>query len=158
PIRIDSRLELFLDKYIIEDLKGEAKVILHHPEPQEIVMVHDKPWEGSGSGYHSVFFDGEIYRMYYKAWQHEASSDLSNEHPLFCAYAESIDGITWVKPNLRLFDFEGSKNNNIVFISGDVDGFNLNAGHPAVFKDENPNVSKDALYKAILISGNPKRG
>ncbi len=158
PILIDSRLELFVDKHIIADLKGEAEVILHHPTPQEVVMVHDEPWEGSGSGYHSVFFDGEIYRMYYKAWQHEASSDLSTVHPLFCAYAESKDGINWTKPNLRLHEFEGSKNNNIVFVSGDIDGFDLNAGHPAVFKDENQDVPKDALYKAILISGEPKRG
>ncbi|WP_236974177.1 hypothetical protein [Membranihabitans maritimus] len=158
PIRIDSRLELFIDNFIIEDIKGEAEVKLHHPVPQEIVMVHDEPWEGSGSGYHSVFFDGELYRMYYKAWQHEASSDMSSFHPLFCAYAESKDGIHWTKPNLRLHEFDGSKNNNIVFISGEINGFNLNAGHPAVFKDQRPEVPKDELYKAILISGKPKRG
>lgn len=158
PINIDSRLELFIDDYIIEDLKNGAKVKLHHPIPQELIMVHDEPWEGSGSGYHSVFFDGELYRMYYKAWQHRSSSDLSNFHPLYCAYAESKDGINWTKPNLRLHEFKGSKDNNIVFISGEVDGFNLNAGHPAVFMDTNPDVPRDALYKAILISGKPKRG
>lgn len=158
PILIESRLELFVDNYLIQDMKGGAEVVLHHPTPQEVVMVHDEPWEGSGSGYHSVFFDGEIYRMYYKAWQHVASSDLSNVHPLFCAYAESTDGIHWTKPNLRLHELNGSKNNNIVFVSGEMNGFNIDAGHPAVFKDENPDVPKDALYKAILISGNPKRG
>lgn len=158
PIVIDSRLELFVDNYLIQDMKGEAEVVLHHPVPREVVLVHDEPWEGSGSGYHSVFFDGEMYRMYYKAWQHVASSDQSTVHPLFCAYAESKDGIHWTKPNLRLHEFNGSSNNNIVFVSGEMDGFNIDAGHPAVFKDENPDVPKDALYKAILISGEPKRG
>ena len=31
------------------------------------------------------------------------------------AYAESDDGIHWVKPNLGLVDFEGSKDNNMLF-------------------------------------------
>lgn len=154
-IDLGSRRELFVDEYLIDDLKGEAQLRLHHPQPKEIVIVHDAPWEGSGSGYHSVFKDEDKYRMYYKAWQHEASSDLSNQHPLYCAYAESEDGIHWTKPNLGLYEYNGSKQNNIVFVSGKHPNngpFDLNAGHPAVFKDENPNVSPDALYKAILIA------
>ena len=155
---IGSRLELFVDDYLIDEISGKASLILHHPDPREIVLVHDEPWEGSGSGYHSVFQDEGIYRMYYKAWQHTASDDLATVHPLFCAYAESKDGIHWVKPKLDLQEYEGSRDNNIVFISGEVDGFNLNAGHPAIFKDDNPKVSQEGKYKAILISGKPKHG
>lgn len=154
-IDIGSRRELFLDDYLIQRLSGNAELRMHYPQPREIVIVHDEPWEGSGSGYHSIFHDGTKYRMYYKAWQHEASSDLSNDHPLFCAYAESEDGITWTKPKLGLYEFNGSKDNNIVFISGKTANsgdFTVDAGHPAVFKDENPNVSPDALYKAILVA------
>jgi len=151
PINIGSRLELFVDDYLIDKLSGESRLVLHHPVPKEIVLKHDKPWEGSGSGYHSIFKDGNKYRMYYKAWQHEASSDLSNEHPLYCAYAESNDGIHWIKPNLGLYEFKGSRNNNIVFISGKQGKFNVNAGHPAVFKDNNANAPADAKYKAFLI-------
>lgn len=158
PIHLGTKRELFVDDFLIDRLSGKASLQLHQPTPKEIIMVHDKEWEGSGSGYHSVFKDGDIYRMYYKAWQHEASADKSTFHPLYCAYAESKDGIHWVKPNLGLHEFKGSKNNNIVFASGPIEGFDLDAGHPAVFKDENPNVSPDALYKAILISGKTKRG
>jgi hypothetical protein len=158
PVYIGSRLELFTDDYIIDEIRGEAEFRLHHPVPKEIVIVHDQPWEGSGSGYHSIFHDGEKYRMYYKAWQHTASSDVSTVHPLFCAYAESYDGINWSKPELELHKFGGSGKNNIVFVSGEYEGFNIDAGHPAVFIDTNPDVSPDARYKAILISGPPKRG
>jgi len=157
-VDIGSRLELFVDDYLIEEVSGKASLVLHHPDPGEIVLIHDEPWEGSGSGYHSVFQDEGIYRMYYKSWQHTASDDLTNVHPLFCAYAESEDGIHWKKPNLGVHEFEGSTDNNIVFVSGAVDGFDLNAGHPAVFKDNNPNVSQEGRYKAILISGKPKHG
>ncbi|MFC5411479.1 hypothetical protein ACFPMF_19305 [Larkinella bovis] len=157
-IDVGSRLELFIDDFLIEKLAGQATRKLHQPIPKEIAIVHDELWEGSGSGYHSVFKDGDTYKMYYKAWQHEASSDKSTYHPLYCAYAESKDGIHWTKPNLGLHEFNGSKNNNIVFTSGPLQGFSLDAGHPAVFKDENPNVSPDARYKAVLISGKTKRG
>ena len=157
-INIGSRLELFTDDYIVDSVMGEACFRLHHPVPAELVIIHDQPWEGSGSGYHSIFHDGKKYRMYYKAWQHTASGDTSGMHPLFCAYAESFDGIHWHKPELGLHKFNGTTKNNIVFVSGEYEGFNIDAGHPAVFMDKNPDVSPDALYKAILISGPPKRG
>jgi len=147
---IGSRRELFVDNYLIGELSG-ATLKLHEPVKREIVLVHDEPWEGSGSGYHSVFKDGNLYRMYYKAWQHDASSDLANYHPLYCAYAESKDGIHWYKPHLGLHEFKGSTDNNIVFASEEVGGLEVDAGHPAVFKDENPNVPVDERYKAFLV-------
>ncbi len=156
PVNIGSQRELFVDDYLIEQLTGKAGLCLHHPVPREIVITHDAPWEGSGSGYHSVFRDGDLYRMYYKAWQHEDASQ-SPTHSIYCCYAESKDGIHWRKPNLGLYEFQGSKDNNIVFIRGMMDGVNADGGHPAVFKDDNPNVKPDALYKAVLRS-NGERG
>ncbi len=156
-INVGSRLELFVDSFLIDELKGGA-LKMHEPVKREIVLVHDEPWEGSGSGYHSIFKDGNIYRMYYKAWQHEASGDMSNYHPLYCAYAESKDGIHWYKPSLGLHEFNGSKDNNIVISSEEVNGVMIDAGHPAVFKDENPNISEDERYKALVISKKPKYG
>lgn len=152
-LNIGSRLELFIDNYLIDTLTGKAELRLHHPEPKETVMVHDAPWEGSGSGYHSIFKDGDLYRMYYKAWQHKVSK--TPVHPLFCCYAESSDGIHWQKPDLGLYEFQGSKSNNIVFISGIMGGVDVDAGHLAVFKDGNPNILSDALYKAILRTNKP---
>lgn len=157
-INLGSRLELFIDSFLIDRLNGDIQLRMHHPIPREIVMVHDAPWEGSGSGYHSVFKDGDKYRMYYKAWQHAASADTTSSHPLFCAYAESNDGITWHKPKLGIHEFRGSKENNIVLVSGFTNGFKIDAGHPAVFKDNNPLVNEDAKYKAIVTLENPDYG
>ena len=113
PIDVGSRRELFVDDALIERLDG-ARQVLHPPVPREIVLVHDAPWEGSGSGYHSVFQDGDTYRMYYKAWQLSVDeSGLKQPHKLFTCYAESRDGIVWTKPNLGLHEFAGSKANNI---------------------------------------------
>src|SRR5207249_2347381 len=106
------------------------------------------------SGYHSVFKDGDRYRMYYKAWQLDVSTGklLSNSHPLFCCYAESDDGIHWKKPALGLHEFNGSNANNIVIVSGPLGGANVDPGAIAVFKDENLAAPPDARYKAIVRS------
>ncbi|WP_018625933.1 hypothetical protein [Niabella aurantiaca] len=154
-IDIGSRLELFVDDYLIDTLLGGAELRMHHPVPANIALVHDAPWEGSGSGFHSVFKDGDIYRMYYKAWQHEGSADTSGVHPSYCAYAESRDGIHWYKPDLGLVAFKGSKKNNIV-ITDEMSGhLKSNSGHPAVFRDENPNAAPDARYKALVRGVKP---
>ena len=47
-------------RFLIESLTGGAELRLHHPEPREIVLVHDAPWEGSGSGYHSCSRTGSF--------------------------------------------------------------------------------------------------
>jgi len=153
---LGTRRELFIDGALVQRLEGGAQLRLHHPTPREIVLVHDAPWEGSGSGYHSVFQDGDRYRMYYKAWQLDVSDQgvKTNAHPLYCCYAESRDGIHWQKPELGLHDFRGSKANNIVIASGRQGPLSLDAGHPAVFKDDNPSAPDDARYKAFVISSN----
>lgn len=158
PVAIGSRRELFVDNLLIDRMTGGARQRLHHPQPQEIVLEHDAPWEGTGSGYHSLFQDGPLYRMYYKAWHLEVSQGKVNTstHPLYCCYAESDDGIHWRKPDLGLHEFRGSKANNIVITSEHVGNVNPDAGHPAIFKDENPAAPPEARYKAILRSNSPK--
>ncbi len=158
PIDIGSRRELFVDDYLIASLSGAAQLRLHHPVARELALRHDAPWEGTGSGYHSVFRDGKLYRMYYKAWHLDVSEGKlgTSAHPLYCCYAESDDGIRWRKPELGLHAFRGSKANNIVMVSGQIGGVSADAGHPAVFKDENPDCPPDARYKAILRSRGPR--
>ncbi len=154
---IASRRELFVDDFLVDRLAGQARWQIHHPTPREIVLVHDAPWEGTGSGYHSVFQDGDRYRMYYKAWHLDVQQGklATDRHPLYCCYAESDDGIHWRKPDLDLYEIDGSKQNNVVMASGPLGPLNVDAGHPAVFKDENPNASPDARYKAIFRSAGP---
>lgn len=155
---IGSRRELFIDDFLIERMTGRAEQRLHHPQPQEIVIEHDAPWEGSGSGYHSLFKDGDIYRLYYKAWHLEGSQKNpytgdADAHRL--CYAESNDGIHWRKPELGLFAFNGSKANNIVIPTGPWGSMHLSAAESSVFKDENPTAPADARYKAIVRSRKP---
>ena len=151
PTDIGDRRELFVDNQLVERLSGQAVWQLHHPVPQEIAITHDAPWEGNFSGYHSVFKDGDLYRMYYRGWQVTALADrldLSAVRNL--CYAESDDGIHWRKPELGLFEFGGSKANNIVVPSGEFKGVNVRVEASAVFRDENPKAAPEARYKTLL--------
>jgi hypothetical protein len=140
---IGSQRELFLDHELIQTLSGQAELRLHHPERREIALVHDAPWEGNGCGYHTVFQDGDRYRMYYKAWHIALGGDVTN--PVVICYAESRDGIQWVKPDLGLLEYNGSKKNNIIL--SHVHDYGCHDFSP--FIDTNPKVTKEGRYKAI---------
>lgn len=144
PIDIGSRRELFVDDLLIDKLSGEVELRLHHPTPREIAIVHDAPWEGSGSGYHTVFKDGDIYRLYHRGLHLDVTQGKLNsgKHPPFYCYAESKDGIQWTKPELGIVEFQGSKQNNIILEGRGTHNF-------APFKDANPKCSREAQYKAL---------
>jgi hypothetical protein len=138
---IGSRRELFVDDYLIDSLEG-VELRMHTPEPREVVLVCDQPWEGNISAYYSIFADGDKFRMYYRGAHFDEHAKKSTHREVTC-YAESRDGIHWEKPKLGLIEFNGSKENNIVLDSG-PDSHNFTA-----FKDSNPNCSDDARYKAL---------
>ena len=147
PIEIGSRLELFVDDFLIETMTGDVKQHLHRPQPKEVVLTTDAPWEGNTSAYYTIFRDGDRYRMYYRG-SHHSSKTRKTTHPEVTCYAESTDGIHWRKPELGLFEFDGSKKNNIVW-----DGIGT---HDFVaFKDGNPDCPPEARYKGIA-RGHPR--
>ncbi len=151
-VNIGSQRELFVEETLLDRFVGKAMLRLHHPVPQKVVLEHGAPWEGSGCSHHSIFKDGDRYRMYYSAGQLSVSPKGVDSSKLgqFCCYAESDDGIHWKKPVLGLHEFQGSKENNIVIVEQMLGDVMSEPGEPAVFKDENPNVPPDALYKALL--------
>ena len=108
PVDLGSRLEPLLDRFLIHSLKGEARLQLHKPQRREIVLVHDVPWEGNSTAHHTLFRDGDIYRMYYGGRHYEPGKQL--RHVLVC-YAESQDGLRWTRPKLGLYEYEGSRDN-----------------------------------------------
>lgn len=144
PIRIGTHRELFVDQALVERLDGSAELRLHRPTPREVALAFDKPWEGNASGYATVFQDSDIYRMYYRGHHYVVDEQpLRQAQPEVVCYAESRDGIHWVKPNLGLFDWQGSKENNIIWRGGpETHNF-------APFKDTNPDCLPEERYKAV---------
>ncbi len=147
PIDIGSQRQLLVDDYLIDRMSGEVELRLHHPVEHEVVFIHDQPWEGSYSGYNTLFQDGDIYRMYYRAadWP-----GLGKQEPIAMSVclAESRDGIHWVRPELGLVEFKGSKKNNILFSGQAANTF-------VPFKDTNPEAKPEERYKALAVLNNP---
>ncbi len=153
-IDIGNRLELFVDNYIVEKHNGTI-LNLPHPVRSEKVLHFNSPWDGALSAYVTVFKDKDIYRMYYRGMplgikvtsdssyaQYFANVSLKNKALELTCYAESYDGIIWTKPNLGLFEFEGNKNNNIVWIGTESTNF-------VPFIDLNPAAKQEEKYKAV---------
>jgi hypothetical protein len=138
---IGSRLELFADEHLVERLGGEARLVVQRPEPKEVVLAADRPWEGNTSAYYTVFRDGDCYRMYYRGAHFDEATRQEAHREVTC-YAESRDGVHWVKPALGLFVFNGSKANNIVWDGPGTHNF-------TPFRDTNPACPPSARYKAL---------
>jgi hypothetical protein len=146
-ITLGSRRELFVDRYLLDTTSG-VELRLHQPTSQEVVMHYDRPWEGNACGFHTIFRDGHIYRMYYGAGNYGPIKKLQT-HEQFICYAESKDGRHWVRPELGLFEFNGSKKNNIVWTTPNLDNFSC-------FRDTNPAATGESPYKGFHNVALPK--
>ena len=86
---------------------------LHPPKKTgERLLESEKPWEEATLNWFSVLQDQGKFRMWYDCYDREGWPTADDTS--FC-YAESEDGINWTRPNLGLFEYKGSKNNNILF-------------------------------------------
>ncbi len=158
-LAIGSRLELFIDDYLIESMDG-VRLKLHEPRSAGQVLTFGEPWEGTTSTYVTVFKDDDRFRMYYRGSSIPGSVIRSMlepdevvvpRHVEVTCYAESRDGISWTKPSLGIFEFKGSRENNIVWMGSD------GAGSPCfnAFKDLNPAVPEEQRYKALALTQPP---
>jgi hypothetical protein len=148
PIAIDTRRELLIDNYLVDRTDGQVALRLNSPVPKELALVFDQPWEGNSCGaYNTVIHDGDLYRMYYLTCSQVLAGEPPS-HPIFTCYAESKDGIHWLKPELEQFEFDGSKKNNIIM----WEGYEKDGSEPIIvpFKDSNPACKPDERYKAVV--------
>jgi len=134
-IDIGSRLELFVDDWLIDRLDNTC-LKMHNPRPSQVALEFDRPWEGSTSWVANVMREGGRYRLWYRA------KDQDGDEALTC-YAESDDGVRFERPNLGIHEIGGSSDNNVVL-----------RGTPhwnaCVFKDANPSASGSERYKGFL--------
>ena len=136
PADIGTRLEPLVDGFLVEKLDG-AERRLHPPARREVVLSTDAPWEGPASAYFTVLRDGPKIRLYYRGF---CPADGDAEQ-VTCV-AESEDGIRFERPELGLFEFRGSRKNNIVFRGPQ-------AHNLAPFIDRRPGVPPEERWKAV---------
>lgn len=139
PVRsIGSRLELFVDDYLIEKMSN-VQLRLQSPKSEGVCLTFDKPWEGVSGAYTTIIKDDNIYRLYRRGGGGGAGQ--ADETVL---YAESKDGINWTRPQLGLYAVNGSSENNIILAEKKFFSHNFSP-----FLDVNPDVLADQRYKAI---------
>ena len=105
---IQKKKILFLDQKII-DSNTNVQFMTHPPVDREIIFYPDKPWEDRMLSIFStvLFIDGK-YMLFYSTCNKEGERNT--------AYAESSDGINFIKPDLNVFNYKGSTKNNLVGI------------------------------------------
>ncbi len=138
---IAGRIEPFFDPWLIDAMTGTS-LKLHSPVGREPVFVFDKPWEGWMSAYVTVLHDGERFRMYYRG-----GGDLVRE---YTCLAFSDDGVHWTRPSLGLIEFDGSKDNNIIW-TGEKKAY-WESHNFSPFLDPNPAATPDQRFKAVTLS------
>lgn len=119
------------------------------------------PWEVRiDNGYPNVIYDARegLYRLYYTMIIKDPFSEQTDraarattdyipmgDRVTATGYAESKDGIHWVRPNLGLCEFRGSKENNILMLFAHGTGVLLD--------EDDPNPKR--RYKMMTMSDVP---
>ncbi|MBM3727884.1 MAG: hypothetical protein FJW40_20975 [Acidobacteria bacterium] len=140
PVALGTRRELFVDRFLIDRLTGTS-LQLQTPRREADALLLDRPWEGQFSNYATVIRDAGEYRLYYRGLP-EAGKDLTSAE--VTCLAVSKDGKHFTRPELGLFDYAGSRQNNLILANQPPYSSNFSP-----FIDTRPNVAAEQRYKAL---------
>jgi len=146
PLNLGDNLELFIDNFLISKFSN-IEYRMHTPVDEGPVLYFDNSWEGIFSGYSTIIYDDSIYRLYYRGISTPGGDGSDAE---VTCYAESNDGINWVKPELGLYQVNGSGKNNVILAHAAPVTHNFSP-----FRDDNPARTDEYRFKALggLIDG-----
>ncbi len=116
--------QLFLDDVGIAKLDRVHRTV-NPPQrhPDNPLIVPDTPWERGCQVYGTAYFDEEA--DLFKLWYLTGPKDRGLKplpldgyerapHTTMAAYAESKDGVHWVKPKLGILPYDGDTQNNLL--------------------------------------------
>lgn len=153
PISVGTQRQLLLDDHLIERMESLRRVV-NRPvkHPSNPLPIADKPWESGCSIYGTVIYKPSegFFRMYYLTTPRDRGDkplDLGRghvraPHTTLAAYATSRDGVTWEKPSLGQFNYDGGNQNNLL----DLGLYNCE-GLAVLFDPEDPDPTR--RYKAF---------
>lgn len=137
PIDVGNRKQLFVDDALIQS-RNNVDLVMNPPyQTGEVLITADEPWEAGSTVfvYSSVLKDRGVLRVWYDLLTPTGNGPYDHERRV--CYAESEDGIHFVKPRLGLHEVGGSTANNVV-LPGVIGGC-------AVWID--PNAPPEHRYK-----------
>ena len=139
--------------YFPQDLPRGLKLSVQPADQGEAVFSRRERWEKVDAHYPTIIREEDRFRMWYVAfadpedpWVKQAN--LPGKLASLWCYAESEDGCNWERPNLGMFDFDGSTDNNILFAAGDS---GCHYGYMNLMRDDRGDPQE--RYKAITIAG-----
>jgi hypothetical protein len=138
---IGSRRELFVDRFLIDRLEN-AQLKLHAPQPAAPMTQPADNME-----YGTVIRDGDLFRLYTRDGRGAKFDGDASEVTRYC---ESHDGIHWTKPELGLFEIDGSRRNNVILHEPPF------CHNFCPFLDSRPGVPPEQRFKAL--AGTVKTG
>jgi len=145
---------LMLDARVVEASEGLTR---QFPEaakhPANPVLVRDRPWEGVSAitgpyVYGTVLREEGRFRLWYQIlWR--------GNH---VGYAESQDGLHWVKPALGLIELDGSRENNLVVSAAARQATGGDCHNPSVLRRPGAvdPTARYALFGYDSTSGHPR--
>lgn len=104
---------------------------LQRPPHVGPLFDRDKPWEKQGMWIVTLLYEAGIYKAWVSCWEAVGKTYL--------CYFESKDGYHFDRPTLGLYEYEGSKDNNII-----MDLY----GNKAIFVD--PVAPPEERYKMVI--------
>ncbi|MEQ1859459.1 MAG: hypothetical protein ABMA13_05945 [Chthoniobacteraceae bacterium] len=113
PVEIGRTPQFFIDDHIVDNRwalkpkREEVVRVFHAPKKHE-----RNPLIVGGCGYASAVRDGGTFKLWY---QTNTRSTDEDKNAYGIAYAESKDGLTWTRPKLGVTEWQGSKDNNVVW-------------------------------------------
>ncbi|MES2694684.1 MAG: hypothetical protein V4773_14510 [Verrucomicrobiota bacterium] len=159
-----SQLDSGKFKPVIDELAGETlfafdnisiaysrslELTMHKPEkysgnPVLARGTEREPDHWGVQFYGSIVREGAKFRMWYAALD-GARGKQADANPSFWrpAYAESTDGVTWVKPKLGLVEYQRNKDNNLVSFDPVLGPINVKV----LYEPEDPDPSR--RYKLV---------
>jgi hypothetical protein len=160
---------LLLDSRIIERSEGARLTIGQvRKEPRNPLFGEDRPWEVRIDNlYGNVLYDDEdqVYKLWYSPFMRRSREESTppekrastpyellprGTRDMAVCYATSKDGISWEKPELGLFEFRGSKRNNIVMGAPSLETVWEPPHGAGIFKDlRDPDPAR--RYKMIFM-------
>ena len=140
---------LFVDDALFAHIDPALSLRASEPTHGPKVIAQDRPWESWAvfAYNHVLRVPGEQmeYRMYYDCIEGTGCPPgqlCSLSHRRICV-ATSTDGLDWAKPELNIFNLNGSTSNNIILEDSGV----------SVFVDNAPGVPDTERWKLVCSNG-----
>lgn len=117
-IHVGQNTQMFIDDYILISADGFQRTF-HQAEKSDVIMRDEDNvplWERNGNYlYGTVLYDEQdgLYKMWYSG-NNPGYNGGGDSRSVMTCYAESTDGVNWTRPNLGVWEYNGSTDNNII--------------------------------------------